>query len=473
MKIVLGITTYIACAGICAFANCDPSVAGDWVISGTILTPERVIADGAVTISGVAIKSVSGTPPAGTGVPVIKTDAIILPGFIDLHNHLSWNVLPRWTASRRFTNRYEWQDTAEYDRTLVAPHSAVLTKVGCEAEIYAEVKALVGGATSVVGSLMPDKDHPDNRDCSKGLARNLDIYSELPVATLPPNKPCRERNNDEQLADVVDYEVFPLEVQHNKLDFLRCALEAGELRALIVHLSEGAPDNASARREFRMLNSAGLIQPGLVIVHGTALRAEEFQLMGRNKVGLVWSPRSNDELYGATTNTAAALQAGVPIAVAPDWSPTGSAGMLQEIGYVARRYKLFTPERLVSMATSVPAQLSRLNEHIGSLSPGMLADLIVVRGNTGNPFQAVVQATPADVMLVMVGGQALYGDAKLLARLVPRGMLESISVCGSKKAVYLGNSDAAARGETLAQVQDVLNAALEKAGSRLPAIECD
>ena len=37
--------------------------------------------------------------------------------------------------------------------------------------------------------------------------------------------------------------------------------------------------------------------------------------MAKAGVGLVWSPRSNDELYGSTTNIAAAQQAMVPIAI--------------------------------------------------------------------------------------------------------------------------------------------------------------
>ena len=73
--------------------------------------------------------------------------------------------------------------------------------------------------------------------------------------------------------------------------------------------------------------------PGVIVIHGVALAPEDFMQMGQNKVGLVWSPRSNDELYGATTNIAAARSAHVETAIAPDWSPTGSGGMLQELNY--------------------------------------------------------------------------------------------------------------------------------------------
>jgi 5-methylthioadenosine/S-adenosylhomocysteine deaminase len=68
----------------------------------------------------------------------------------------------------------------------------------------------------------------------------------------------------------------------------------------------------------------------------------------------------------------------------------------------------------------------------------------------------------------------LYGDPSLLAQLLPAGAkLDPITVCGSKKAIYLGQSDAAARNESLADITNLLNTALASAGSSLPNIECD
>ncbi len=47
----------------------------------------------------------------------------------------------------------------------------------------------------------------------------------------------------------------------------------------------------------------------------------------------------------------------------------------------------------------------------------------------------VVKATPADISLVVVGGQPLYGDPALLARLLPAGAkLDQMTVCGAQKA---------------------------------------
>jgi amidohydrolase family protein len=453
----------------------------DWSITGTVLTPNGVVADSGLTVSP-AKGTITAIGPAASlqnASSAIKTQGVIIPGFIDLHNHLTWNVLPRWIPGRKFNNRYEWQDTAEYDRLLVQPHNAVIAAAACEAEIYAEVKAIVGGATSVVGSLLPTKDYPNNGDCALGLARNLDLDSGLNFTKPDPKDTCETKAGSYQpLLGVADNEVFPLEVTHPRFDFLLCELGTKGLKSLIVHLSEGANTDSSAHREFTMLDRASLLQPGLVIIHGTAIRPQDFPDMAKKSVGLVWSPRSNDELYGSTTNIPAALAATVQVAIAPDWSPSGSAGMLQEIGYVARRYPNIPSGDLVAMATATPAKIARVDDQIGSLTPGKLADFVLINvkvdPQVSRPLDPVVNSNPANIDLVVVGGQPIYGDPTLMAQIMPAGTnFDQMTVCGTNKAIYLGQSDAPARNENLASILKLLNDALTRAGSHLPDIECD
>ncbi len=458
----------------------ESAAAMDFTLVATVMTPTGVVTDGALVVTGQTIRSVGAAtsiPPAASAIKI--PDAIILPGLIDLHNHLTWNILPRWLPGRKFGSRYEWQDSPEYDRMLVAPHNVALDAAACESAIYAEIKALTGGATSSIGSLYPSKDYPNNADCAKGLVRNLDLVSGLDFKAPDPADKCGSRASAPQkIADVVDNEIFPMELPHERMDFLLCELGTGSLRSLIIHLSEGASTDSSAHREFTMLDKANLLTPGLVIVHGTALRDLDFMSMKKNGVGLVWSPRSNDELYGSTTNIAAARQAGVSVAIAPDWSPSGSAGMLQEIGYASRHYPAIDSGDLIKMATSIPAQIARLDASIGDLSVGKKADFVVVKAKPDpkarNPtFDPVAKATPADIALVVVGGEPLYGDPALMMQLRPGATLDDMTVCGAPKKLYLGESDAPVLKKTFEKIRDDLNSALVKAGSHLAQIECE
>jgi 5-methylthioadenosine/S-adenosylhomocysteine deaminase len=461
--------------------------AAEWTITGTILTPTGVLENGAISISDKTIKAVGLSADIPGAANAVKMPGIILPGFIDLHNHLTWNVLPRWVPARKFGNRYEWQDAAEYDRNLVAPHAIVLGAAACQTQIYAEIKAIAGGATSVLGGLTKDPQHPDNAKCVAGLARNLDTDSGLPFSPPTDNDGCPTAVDvSRDLLDVVQNEVFPLELTHGRMDFLLCELSKGTLRAMVMHLSEGAPTDPAAHREYTMLSKRILLrkdgktaipQNGLLFIHGTALRDQDFKGMKNSNVGLIWSPRSNDELYGATTNITAARSAGVDIAIAPDWSPSGSAGMLQEIGYAFRRYGI-SSANLLQMATSAPAKMARIADFIGSLERDKFADFTVinVKVDTANPnlLDSVAKATPADVALVVVGGQPLCGDSILLTQVVAPGTkIEKLSVCGVEKSIYLGQSEAGIRGWSIADILSSLRRVLAYAGSSLPEIECD
>ena len=102
-------------------------------------------------------------------------------------------------------------------------------------------------------------------------------------------------------------EVFPLEIRTDNIVRINDALKNHQL-AMVVHLAEGKRNDASSEREFRMLRARGFLQEGLSIIHGVALRAPDFNEMNAARVGLIWSPRSNIELYGETTDVRTATE---------------------------------------------------------------------------------------------------------------------------------------------------------------------
>jgi 5-methylthioadenosine/S-adenosylhomocysteine deaminase len=422
-----------------------------YALKGTLVTPTTVIPDGTIVVSG---GKIAGVGPGAfvdlpSGVTPLDTDSFIFPGLIDLHNHLTWNLFPRWPPAnwkpadwdptKKFGSRYDWQQLQTYKDDLDSPHRSLFDEGwGCEMNRFGEVKALAGGATSSVGSLGPEK-------CIEGLVRDLDFYSGI----YQPDDFKSERlvNN-----------VFPLEMSADAATTLRANLSSGQVNAFIAHLAEGAGanpcdpaqvangnGNASAAREYKMFVAQGFLRPGISIIHGVALKGPQFQEMAANGVGLIWSPRSNCELYGSTTDVASAKSAGVVLAIAPDWSPSGSSGMIEEMKYAAawnakQHKKVFEDADLVKMATIYPAQLAGLSDKIGSLSRGYLADLLLIKRKGTDPYAALVHATPQDIRLIILGGKPIYGDKGLMEKFVPASALEAVSVChkDDAKMLYLG-----------------------------------
>jgi len=436
---------------LCAVAR--PAGAQTYALRGTIVSPSDVIRDGSVSVSGPAIAQVSATPVA----TAIDVNGVIFPGLVDLHNHITWNLFPRWKPNRLFANRYEWQETAEYAEVLSGPYAALsgglgnrLNTYSCDMNRYGELKEIINGATATVGG--------GQGECLRGLARNLDGLTELTPNQAPGTEPYRNL-------------VFPLQpfnpcqeqaIRDIGKPVQDCAgVKSPTLNAVVAHLGEGI--DASARREFTMAESHGFLVPGFSIIHGVGLQREHFQKMVEAGVGFVWSPRSNIELYGRTADLASAKAVrdpkdskGLTIAIAPDWSPSGSSGMLAELAYAERLrqsapFNAVTEQDLVEMATVNPAKLAGLDGKIGRIAPGLASDLIVMRKvpwtGSGQPndaqaktlaYQALLLQTPADLRLVIIGGVPVFGETALMSKLLSSTEMlqtETITVCGETRVI--------------------------------------
>ena len=270
---------------------------------------------------------------------------------------------------------------------------------------YAEVKAISQGTTSLIGSL--------REPCNQGLARNLD--------------------DDLSLGQIL-YNVFSFTnvrngIKRNEKDFIikRNFVRSSrrrkiDRRGIDTRIFIAQSSRFTSTRCFRLFM-------------GVALDEDSFVEMSKSNVGLIWSPRSNLELYGETVDIRTALKTGVTIAIAPDWSPTGSDGLLSELNYAAawnsaqRSTDFLLMDELLRMATINAAKLTRLDRRLGVLKEGFLADLIVLQGSSAT------QSVPEDIDLVMIDGKAVYGDPNLMKNFVKIDELENLEICGVKKIV--------------------------------------
>ena len=413
-----------------------------YALRGTLVTPDDVIENGVLFVKDGVIEAAGANLDVPDGVEVTDTNGFIYPGLIDLHNHLTWNAHPHWSPGALKGNRYEWQATDSYAARLSGPQAKVRSLASCDLERFAEVKALVWGATSVTGSLYDV--------CTKGLARNLDYYSGL--------------FGNEVNKEPLQYRIFPMELKPDDEKSVRDALAAN--KPVIAHLCEGI--DASAARELRMARAHGFLTKGFIIVHGVPLLEKDFADLGKNNVGLIWSPRSNIELYGKTADVAAAKKY-MTVAIAPDWSPSGSSGMLDEMRYAAiwsdQQFPApaLTSKELVQMATSNAATLARIDDKVGRLAKGLMADYVVVRRGTRDPYQTLIYAAPEDVLAVSVSGRPLYGDATVMKSINPSAHVETVSVCGVSKAVDMSDSDNG-KGISFADTMKNLTAAFHAFG---------
>jgi hypothetical protein len=243
---------------------------------------------------------------------------------------------------------------------------------------------------------------------------------------------------------------------------------------LLLHLSEGL--DSKAREAFLALQNPQTkewaIGPALAGIHCAALQPADFALMASKGASAVWSPLSNLLLYGGTTDVKAARQAGVPVALGSDWSPSGSKDLLNELKVARIANSVngigMADRDLVAMATAVPASIVKWGTLIGSISAGKRADLLVVDAPAASdPYSCLLDARETDLKLVMIDGRAVVGVKALMTSLGQTG--EEVPLGSQTRVINYGPGDPRIPSVTFAEAQTALTDAL----NRLPTLLSD
>lgn len=367
----------------------------------------------------------------------------VYPGFIDTHNHPHYNFIPQWVPSHPegitdtcnpFCNRYQWQKENIYQASIIKAYEKLDTLgYGIDGLRYGHLRALVGGATTIQGGDDPGQPPTQLRTLWKHAAS-----STKKVSTL------------RDIGQLKEYKE---------------ALDAKRIRRLFLHVAEGT--DAESKDELSILEQAGLLRPEVVLIHAIPFGAVELKKLKERQVPVVWSPRSNLVLYGKTMDIKTVVEHQIPVALAPDWSITGSSNMLQELR-CARDYADtngldgITNEQLYRMITETAAQIAGLEHdgHLlgGKLAPNTYADFIVIKKKKDNPFDNLLAVTEEDIRLVVIGGQPVLGEPKLFNLISSDLPIDYIDVGNSVKAVRLVpiREGAASSPRSISTMQDHL-----------------
>jgi 5-methylthioadenosine/S-adenosylhomocysteine deaminase len=489
--------------------------AGDGVLLvGTVVTMDAdrsVIEDGRVLVRNGRIVAVWSGDTVPDGISVVAASVVdpgkgtlIFPGLINLHEHPLYSALPVWTppsshvqadrgrplGTEPYANRYDWNivgvtSAPEYLR-LVNNANLILTNpdalnLSAEMVKFAEIKALLGGTTAMQGA-------PVSAATDAMLARNVD-NTNFGRDRVENRVPAISSLTGAALQGVVN------------------RMKSGQLEAWIVHLAEGIRDgdrlpgdSTSSRAEFAQLKAKGLLSDATVVVHGVGLEAEDYAEMaaaptlrtdGRGDglgAKLVWSPLSNLLLYGRTANVRDAIDAGVTVSLGTDWSPSGSTNLLQELkiadtvldgtdlrGHERRDAARDLDRWLVETVTINPARTLRWDAEVGSVEAGKVADLLIIspphahkRGDVPKSvYRSLIDATEANVRLVLVDGEPLAGTADLMAALKPTDH-EVVSSAFVTLAVDVTKAGVPKGTQTLTTITTLLSNGLAALGGDVP-----
>jgi cytosine/adenosine deaminase-related metal-dependent hydrolase len=170
----------------------------------------------------------------------------------------------------------------------------------------------------------------------------------------------------------------------------------------VIHLGEGTDEKA--RNEIFRLDKMGALDDRTVLVHAVGLDRRGIELAGRKGASIVWCPSSNLFLLGRTL-ARDILESGIPIALGSDSALTAEGDLLDELRIAhalgARAASLYR------MVTATPASILRLTP-----SPG---DLAVFRDTGATPAETLLSGASPE--MVIVGGRVKLLSRQLAARI--------------------------------------------------------
>jgi cytosine/adenosine deaminase-related metal-dependent hydrolase len=317
----------------------------------------------AVRVSRGLITEISPDLTPRAGERVIDLEGLaLLPGLVNAHDHLNLDLLPP-LGNPPYANSYEWDDDLRRNYPAVAVQHQPVPEV--DRFRWGAYRNLFSGVTTVA--------HHGPFPIQFLAEGTLPIRLRLPMAWA--------------------------ESLRRGPDVASRARHARGRMPFAIHLAEGVDDVAA--REIDSLDGEGALGAGTMVVHGVGLDARGRRLLAERGAALVWCPRSNHFLFGATA-AVAELPPEVPVALATDSTMTGSVTLFDELRFAAGLGQV-PAERLLAMVTSEAATAVMAPE-LGRLTVGAPADLIALPP-AGSDAETLLAARPGALALVVVGGR--------------------------------------------------------------------
>lgn len=443
--IKLSVGSALCALGACASEE-KPKSEYTLITNGQVLTMNQnfdIIMDGCVVVRAAQIETVSAHCDLNAYPNAEIIDAkggIVMPGMINLHNHLSMVAFRGLAESGvvdvhdRLYNYFFPLEKELLNRDLIrvsARHAAIEMALGGvttttdmyyhEDEVAKSVKEV--GLRGVLGETVigfPVVDAPD-------------VYGGLEYA-----REFIEAWKDDALITPAVAPHAPYSVSPEML--LKSKALADEYGVpVILHMAEMAnekdtvatnfPNTTQDKSVVKYLDDIGFLGPNVLAAHVIYIDETDMEILKARGVGVSHNPKANTKDSSGMAPAWQTRQAGVDMGLGTDGPMSSNQlDIINVMNYAARLARIesgevskFEPRELVQMATIGGAKALDMADKIGSLEPGKLADIIIIETGSPNmqpnydPYATLVfSAYPSNVVLTMVNGVVVARDGQAL-----------------------------------------------------------
>lgn len=386
-----------------------------------------------LVIEGERIASLCLTSEAKLQYPdaneLVLDQHLLTPGFVNVHGHAAMTLL-RGVADDRemmdWLTNWIWPIEGQlvdeqfvYDGTRLAALEMIMSGTTCSADSYFFPNSVGRAFIDMhfrAQICLPVIQHPnawaknEEDHIHKGLAYRDSIKnSPLLTTAFAPHSPY----------SVTDAGFERIKLYSEQLDL-----------AIHLHLHETATEVADAVRDtgvrpIERMHNLGIVSPSLQAVHMTQLREDEIELLATNNVHIAHCPESNMKLASGFSPVKEIRARGINVAIGTDGAASNndldmiaearSASLLSKA--ISADATSLTAAECLEMITINGARFLGLEEQLGSLEPGKLADLTVTDLShpcfqpIHNPIsQLIYTATGRDVSHVWIAGKPVLAD---------------------------------------------------------------
>jgi cytosine/adenosine deaminase-related metal-dependent hydrolase len=387
------------------------------------------IADGCVTIENERIASVG---PAAAGCPARDLGNVaIVPGFVNAHTHLEFSHLEA-PLGRPGMPLVDWIELVMAHRRA-APQPTSMSVLGGLRECLSWGTTAVGeiATSDWRAAIAADEPLPDVVVFHESIAPTIDrVGGALSNAEMFLSDASKRQEIRAGLSPHAPYTVhrrllaslvelgrrfnvpvaMHLAESREELQLLQTG--QGPFRDLLADVNSWDPGVDARYSTIRDYLERLAAAPRALVIHGNYLSRDELELLSAHgaTMSVVYCPRTHAYFAHEPYPLSRMLRMGVSVALGTDSRASNpDLSMLAEMQFVASHHPDVSPQTALELATLGGAKALGLDDEIGTLEPGKLANLAVIEpdgADRHDPY-AMLLAPGARVVTTFLRGKAI------------------------------------------------------------------